>query len=160
MKTIKYKKKQTTARTQYNETTSIDTQDVLNKCKRIVEVADACEKHNIADGKRLYGRNDKMPRQSNGKMNSPKSMCEGVIDNFNNGQYNISDPQIKGLSESFNVAHDIIEDFEQTIFEEVTTLPKLSMPSNIEQDPGTTFGDLFGYSVEEVRVTKIYRKQK
>lgn len=157
-KTIPFKQKPKTSGTVYNETTSTDTKYVLNKCKRVVEVADACEQHGITEGQRLFSRNGNMPKQSTGKMNSPKSMCQGVIDNFNDGQYNLSDPQIKGLAEAFTVANDIIDNFDEIVFEKVSELPKLSLPTTITEQ--STFGDLFGDDVEEVHVTKIYRRKK
>jgi len=145
MKKIPYKKKATTANTQYNQTTSTDLKHILNECKRLVEVATECERQGITDGKKLYSNNGIMPRQSSGKMNSPKTMCEGVIDNFNKGQYDLSDPQMKGITESFRVAHDVIEDFEEVVFEEVTNLPKLNSTKVFDTStiPDSTLSDLW-----------------
>lgn len=156
MKTIVYKKKQTNAQTQYNETLSKDLKWVLQQCKRIVELAETCEQEEIEEGARLYSRNGDLPRQKTGKMNTCKSMCQGVIENFDNGQYDLSEKQIEGLTIAFNVAHDIIDEFEAVVFEEVQTLPKLksTLPPPIEELP-PNFGDLF--DVEEL-VVKYKRK--
>ena len=153
-KTINYKKKHTTANTQYNETTSWDLAWILEQAERLVETATACEQHNVKEGSRLYTRNGNMPKQSTGKMNSPKTMCEGVIDNFHKGQYDLTEKQMTGLQEAFNVGNDIIEDFDSVIFEE-GDLPKLrsKLPAPLE-NALTTFESLFDHFSVNITFTK------
>lgn len=156
MKTIPYKKKTTTANTQYNQTTSSDLKHILNDCNRVVEVATECERQGIMDGKKLYSNNGIMPRQSSGKMNSPRSMCEGIIENFNKGQYDLSDKQMQGITESFRVASEIINDFEEVTFEEVDTLPKLNSTRTFDTSAinETTLSEL--WEIETI----TFRKKK
>ena len=147
MRKIPYKKKQTKASTQYNETLSTDLKYILSESKRIVEVATECERMGVTEGKRLYDRNPSLSKQSTGKMNSVKSMCEGIIDNFNNSQYDLSDPQIKSLEVAFKVASEIIEDFEEVSFELVHSLPKIKnstvFDTSLLDSVGSTLSDLF-----------------
>ena len=154
MKIIPYRKKTTTATTQYNETTSWDLAWILDQAQRLVQTAADCEKHKIPEGSRLFSRNGNMPKQSTGKMNSPKSMCEGVIENFNKGQYDLSDKQMTGLTEAFKVGNEIIEDFDEVEFTE-GTLPKLRslLPRSIDSAL-STFETLFDKFTVTIDVTK------
>lgn len=156
MRKIPYIKKRTTANTEYRQTTSSDTKWVLEQCKRLVEVAQACEANGIKEGAALNAPNPKMPRMSNGKRNSASTMCEGVIDNFNQGQYDLSNKQCDGVEEAFRIGSDVIDNFEEVTFEEVTSLPKLqSSKAPIPETCNSVFSDLF----EVECVTVVYRKK-
>lgn len=154
MKTIYYRKKVTTADTQYNETTSWDLAWILDQCERLVQLATECEKQKIVEGLRLYTRNGLMPKQSSGKMNSPKSMCEGVIDNFHKGQYDLSEKQMTGLTEAFRVGCELIEDFDEVDFQE-GSLPKLrsKLPPAVD-NALSTFESLFEHFNVSINLTK------
>lgn len=154
MRSINYKKKVTTANTQYNETTSWDLAWILSQSQRLIQTATDCEIHKVSEGSRLFTRNGNLPKQSSGKMNSPKSMCEGVLDNFHKGQYDLSDKQMQGIEESFKVANEIIEDFEQVEFIE-GELPKLrsKLPAPLESAL-TTFESLFDNFNISINFTK------
>ena len=159
-KSIAFKKKHTTANTQYNETNTSDLKHVLEQSQRIVDVATMCEQQGVIEGQRLYSSNGIMPRQSSGKMNSCKSMCEGVLENFTKGQYTLSEKQMEGLTEAFKVASEVIEDFEDITFTEVDELPKIKskpVDPNILKEINTTFSDLWDWEVESVTLTR--RKQ-
>lgn len=156
MKQIQYKLKHTNANTQYVETTSSDTKWILAQCQRLIQVAIACEVNNITEGQRLFTRNGMMPRMSNGKMNTCRTMCEGILDNFHEGQYNLTDKQMHGLTEAFKVGNEIIEDFEDIMFKEVTDLPKLRTSTLPTESPTeSTLSDLF--DIESITVT--YKKR-
>ena len=153
MKIIPYKSKVTNANTNYKETRFVDTKWVLDQCKTLVLVADT-------EGDRLLALNPKMPKQSTGHRNSPKSMCEGVIDNFNNGQYNFSDKTMQGITESFRIGEELIEDFEAVEFVEVDTWPKISVPKTPEVSTSeNTFTDLFDIESIVVNTTTVYKRK-
>ena len=148
MKTIPYINKDTKASTQYRKTTKQDIDWVLTQCKRIAQVAPISDE--------LRTPNPKMPRMSAGGRNTPESMCKGVIDNFNAGQYDLSDKQCTGLEEAFRIGEEVIEDFEGVVFEQVDVLPKMKSVVQVPTEPPGTFGDLF--DIESITVT--YRKHK
>lgn len=159
MKIIPYIKKQTNANTQYNCTTSTDTNWVLAQSKRLVDVATDCISHGIKEGMVLDQSNPKLPRMSTGKRNSPKSMCEGVVDNFNHGQYDLSDKQMEGLAEAFRIGNEIINDFEEVEFNEVEHLPKITHPvTEMNNIKNTIFADLFDLSQYEVDSIVLRKK--
>lgn len=140
-------RKFTTANTTYYETSRSDTSSILNQCRDIVEMDNQLknqtdqELYNIH--KKFNTANKQMPGKSasyGGGPNNVRSMCEGVIDNFNDGQYNVSNKTVKGLSEAFRVAASVFETFEEFDFEEVSSLPK----SDRMVDGGDVFNSLFG----------------
>jgi len=144
MRKIPYIKKRTTANTEYRQTARTDTRWVIDQCKRLVEVAQACVKNGIIEGAALNAPNPKMPRMSSGNRNSASTMCEGVVENFNQGQYDLSNKQCDGLEEAFRIGSNVIEDFEEVIFEEVTSLPKLqSSKAPVPETCNSVFSDLF-----------------
>jgi len=150
MKHVPYVNKHTQAGTQYRKTTSQDLNVVLDTCKQVAAVAGL----NIPEVQSLNHPNPKMPRMSNGTRNTCATMAEGVIDNFNNGQYDLSDKQCDGITEMTRIAEDIIDGIEQIVFVEVGVLPKIKPPI-IESTPEGTFSDLF--DVESITVT--YRRK-
>ncbi len=158
---IPYKNKTTTAGTQYRQTTSQDTNWVLEQCKQLSHVAAECEKHKLKEGAALNHPNPYLPKMSTGRRNTPATMCDGVVDNFNQGQYDLSDKQMDGLKEAFRICNNIIEDFEQVEFEEVVSLPKIRSTSAPLPHPldNTVFGDLFDLSQYEVDTITLRRKQ-
>ena len=139
---VPYINKKTTAGTQYRQTTKQDLNRVLEQCKTLVQVAP----YDPA----LQTPSAKMPRMSNGKRNTPETMCQGVIDNFNSGQYDLSDKQCDGLTEAFRIGEQIIEDFETVEFEEVTSLPKIR-PTATPAPVDDVFGSLF--DIDSITVT-------
>jgi hypothetical protein len=154
MKTIKYKKKETNANTQYVEVNPTDLDFILNQCKQLVDVATQCKEHKIKEGDDFFKPSVLMPKQSTGKRNTAESMCSGVIDNFSSGQRDLTEKTMTGLHEAFKVGEAIIEDFHSVEFEECDSLPKLSAP--VIESKGTTMEDLF--DIESITVT--YRKKQ
>ena len=132
MRNIKYVKKNVKAGTEYRSTSKDDLNMVLDQCRRIIEVTNACEKDSNKDlqnaSSKLNSRNPNIPRQSGGKVNSVKTMCEGTLDNFANGQYDLSIKTCAGVQEAFRIAASIFDEFEEVTFEEVIELPKLVAP--------------------------------
>ncbi len=140
MKTVPYINKATTAGTQYRKTRKQDTDWILSQCKTIVD----CSPYDD----RLTAPNPRMNRQSTGKRNSVATICQGVIDNFNTGQYDLSDKQMPSLEEAFRVGEEVIENIESVIFEEVTSLPKINpvaAPSSNAVE--SVFEDLFEITI-------------
>jgi hypothetical protein len=125
MKTIPFVKKQTGASTQYNQITSSDLNWLLSQSKRLVDVANDCANSGVKEGQALNQPNPNLPRQSSGTRNSPKSMCDGINDNFNKGQYDLSSKQMDGLVESFRIGESVIDNFDSIEFNEVDKLPKI-----------------------------------
>lgn len=127
-----YVKKNVKANTEYRSTSRDDLDMVLEQCKQIVSVTNECSRSNNKDllhaAATLNSRNPKIPRQSGGKVNSAKSMCEGVLDNFKNGQYDLSIKTCIGVQEAFRVASVIFDNFEEVTFTEVDSLPRLVAP--------------------------------
>jgi len=159
-KQIQYKLKQTSANTQYVETTSSDTKWILQQCRHLIQVAMACEVNNITEGQRLFTRNGYMPRMSNGKMNTCRTMCEGIIDNFAEGQYDLTEKQMIGLTEAFKVGNDIIENFDSIEFKQVDELPKLRIREVPEVSrPPSTFSTLFDIDPNIDSITVTYKKR-
>jgi hypothetical protein len=154
MKHIPYIKKITTASTEYRQMLPTDVDWVLEQCKKLHEIASVCKKNGIREGDRLNTKNPKIPRMGTGGINTCSSICEGVIDNLNGSQYNLSAPQCDGLEEAFRIGEDLIEDFESVVFEQVDKLPKMTLPG-IPDISGSTLGDLF--DVDTIVVT--YRKR-
>ncbi len=155
MITIPFKRKQTHANTQYVETKSQDLKWILQQCRRLVELSEACIAEDIKEGLPLHSRNGNLPKQHSGKMNSCQSFCEGILDNFNNGQYDLTERQLEGLTEAFAVVNRLAEEFEAVIFEEVKELPKLKSIIPPPEDILEKFSDLF--EVEEITIN--YKKR-
>ena len=154
--------KQVNANTQYRQLTNADQRLILDQCKNIVDVVDVCINMGHPEDAANLTRNDPfIPRQGTGKSNSCYSMCAGVLDNFNKGQYNLSDKQCNGLERAFTIANKEINGIEEIEFEEVTSLPKLSPPkvAPVSEVPtlmsSAVFSDLF--DVESITIT--YRKK-
>ena len=126
-----------------HDTSSSDLKWVLDQCKRLVEVANACEVNNIKEGDRLLRSNPLIPRMSSGKVNSPRTMCEGLQKNFSTGQRDLTDKQCTGIQEAFRIGNEVINDFDSVTFEEVDQLPKLTAPTVHTIEEGSTFEDLF-----------------
>ena len=155
MLTIPYKRKPTHANTQYVETRSQDQKWILQQARRLIELADLCEKEDVPEGLPLVTRNGNLPKQKTGKMNSCRTFCEGIIDNFNNGQYDFTEKQLEGITEAFAVVNRLAEEFEAVTFEEVRELPKLKSlipPPDILFEK---FSDLF--EIEEITIN--YKKR-
>lgn len=148
MKTIPYIKKLTTAGTQYIGTSLQDTEFILTQCNTISRLAPYVPRLMIAHPNYL--------KQSTGKHNTPQSLCEGIIDNFNSGQYDFSLKQCEALKLVFAIGEEEIEDFHTVEFEEVPKLPKLKAlaPVVASEQKGTTMSDLF--DIESITV--VYRK--
>ncbi len=158
-RSVPYIKKVTQANTEYRKSTSADTNWILAHCKRLVSVANDCANAGIKEGAALNAPNPKMPRMSTGQHNTPKSMCEGVVDNFTRGQYDLSNKQCDGLVEAFRIGNDIIEDFEEVEFNEVAVLPKLVSVIEMNNIDNTVFSDIFDLSQYEVDTITL-RKRK
>jgi hypothetical protein len=91
-----------------------------------------------------------LPKQSTGKRNSCHTWCQGIIDNFKDSQYDLTEKQCDGLEAVFRTAFSIIEDFDTVEFSEVTDLPKIRI---VEQPVcRTTFGDLFDQVELTIRI--------
>lgn len=155
MKVIPYKNKPRPqgTNTTYRELTKEDQRFVKEQCKTIIDVDDVCKHSSDPElqkvHKTLNAPNNKMPRRSpayGGGKNSARSMAEGIIDNFNKGQYNISHIQMPGLEEAFRVASGILNSVEEVEFEEVTSLPK-PKPVYTPDTSDTTFEDLFEITI-------------
>lgn len=148
MKKILHKLKSTSAGTTYHDMLTADKKWLLDQAERLAQVGNGCNSINAVEGERLYKTNPNLPRQGNGKMNSPTTMCEGIVDNIRKGtQRDLTDKQLKGLEEAFRVGSEVINDFEAVTFEEVSTLPKLpSNPLPVDTS-GSTFNDLFEITV-------------
>jgi hypothetical protein len=151
---IPYKSTVTNSNANYRQTLSQDTKWVLDQCKTLVQVAEACIKEGIKEGDRLTHTNPNIPRQGTGKVNSCHTMCQGVLDNFNTHQRDMTDKTMAGITEAFRVGEEVINDFEDVVFEEVDKLPKIYAPQDTIPT-GTTLGDLF--EIETVTVT--YRRK-
>ena len=137
MRTVKYVNKQTSAKTQYRKCSSEDLRWILAQCQRIVEVAEL----NIQDVINLNTSRPDLPRQGTGKRNTCHTLCQGIIDNFRESQYDLTARQCDGIERVFRTAFNIIDDFDTVEFVEVNDLPKIRV---IEQPVcRTTFSDLF-----------------
>jgi hypothetical protein len=137
MKTVEYVKKSTSANTEYRWCRSQDLRWILSQSGRIVELAELLSE----DVVRFNLARPDLPRQGSGKRNSIHTLCQGIIDNFAGGQYDLTARQCEGLEVAFRVAEEMIEDFEAVEFREVVALPK--MTSCVREVPNTTFPDLF-----------------
>ena len=144
MRNIKYVKKNVRAATEYRSTSKDDLNWVLEQCRKLIRVADACEQSTNRDllnaALVLNTRIPGIPRQSGGKTNSARSMCEGTLENFSQGQYDLSIKTCAGLEEAFRIAANIFDEFEGVVFEEVVELPRLVAPVAEVESP---FGDLW-----------------
>ena len=149
MRKIPIKRKITTAGTTYYDMDKDDKKFILDQCKTLVEVDDMIK--NDDEMKHIsqeLNRPDRtMKRKSNGKLNSPRSMCEGVYDNIAKGtQRDFSDPQIDGLEKAFKCAADNdIQGIEGVVFDEVSKLP--TKPASTQPTEKTTFNDLFEINI-------------
>ena len=169
----------------YYKTTSVDTKFVLKQCKEIVDLYDLLVNETdvmstciIND---LTNPNKKLPKLSQangGGYNSPYSMCKGVIDNFNTGQYFFTYKQAPGLELAFKLALDNFSKhltadsytLEEISFYEVSTLPVTAslnrstvVPVQQETitnvpDTSTTFGDLFEVVMVQQPIFEVRRK--
>lgn len=88
-----------------------------------------------------------LPRKGNGTRNSCLSIAEGIIDNFNHGQWSLSAPQCDLIEKSFSKIHDLIDEFDNVEFEEVTALPSKKTFTPIVEEDITTFSQLFEIEV-------------
>lgn len=122
---VPYIKKQVNAGTEYRKMNSSDQKWILSQAKKLSDIAIACDRDKVEEGMPLNTPNPLMPRMSTGKRNTPGTICSGVLDNFNKGQYDLTGKQCDGLQEAFRIGCTVIEGFEEVEFEEVTTLPKI-----------------------------------
>ena len=141
MKKIPYVSRVTNSNANYKKTLTSDTNWVLEQCKQLVQVAGL----GVIEVAALNTKNPNIPKQSSGRPNTPKSMCEGVIDNFNNSQYDLTDKTMQGVQEAFRIGADIINDFEEVDFHEVDKLPKIPKPIiEVDSIPNNSmYEDLF-----------------
>lgn len=139
------------ANTQYVETTSMDTEFILDQCDIITQMAKYIPVLNIKHPKYLK----QTPPLGTGH-NTAATLCEGMLHNFKNGQYTFSLKQLEALVDVFKLGEDNIEGFEAIVIAEVPKLPKLRVPV-VEEQSGTTIGELFdlsGYEPTSIIFTK------
>lgn len=132
------------ANTQYVETTTMDTEFILDQCDIITQMAKYIPVLNIKHPKYLK----QTPPLGTGH-NTAATLCEGMLHNFKNGQYTFSLKQLEALVEVFKLGEDNIQGFESIVIEAVPKLPKLKVPKNLET-PTSTIGELF--DVESIMV--------
>lgn len=147
MRNIPYLRKVTQAQTEYRDIRKHDIAWILEQCRNIVLVANQLDSsyQNIIDN--LNRPNLLIPKQSTGKRNTVITFCEGIIKNFSHGQYNLSAKGCQGIQEAFRVASEDLE-IETVEFEEVQTLPKISIPENL---PKSAIEDFF--DIESITIT-------
>lgn len=135
MRTVPFSTKDTTAGTVYCQTNIIDRNAVLEQCKTIVDFDNKCatESPIVSSilNRPLKGVIRKSVRHGGG-YNSARSICEGIVDNFNKGQYDFSLPQLTAIEEAFKVAHGILPDFWEVNFEPTTELLRIKV-KKVEQ---------------------------
>lgn len=152
MRTIKYKNKNTTAGTQYRSISKNDRNWVLDQCRTVSGLVDVCAKTSefpLCDiGVELTAATITLPRQSTGKRNSVKSFVDGVLTNFQTGQYDLSDKTMAGVTESFMQASAHFTSVDAVEFVEESVVPTSTEKSVME--------DLF--DIESITVT--YKRKK
>ena len=147
--------KVTEAKTQYRQIRQFDLDWILEQCKDIVAVTKGLTAEYKSIKEDLEKPRVLLPKLSTGGRNSAFSMCEGVVENFSKGQYNLTDKQCDGLVEAFRVANEYYE-VDTVEFDEVVNLPKLPLKSpKVTEMPTSTIGDFF--DIESITVT--YRKK-
>lgn len=159
MKTIQYRVKSTTAGTEYRQTTSWDSNWILAQCQMLAEVARDCQQFNISEGLALNTPRPDLPKMSSGRRNTPATLCQGIVDNFNQGQYNLSNKQMEGLVVAFKIASELADGFEAVEFEEVTTLPKIPINTAKKESQLTTLTELFDFENWEVDSVTLKRRK-
>lgn len=133
MRTVPFTTKNTTAGTVYCRTLPTDRDAVLEQCKTIVDFDDECATESPIVSSILNRPIKNITRKSlkhGGGYNSARSVCEGVVDNFNKGQYDFSVPQLTAIEEAFKVAHGVLTDFWEIDWDPVSVLPKLKLEDN------------------------------
>lgn len=108
--------------TTYHQLRVEDRKSLLEDCKMLVDFTNECKKHNDPVWMTLEAGTPKMPRRSaayGGGRNSAYSICEGIIENFKKGQYDISHKQMPAIVEAFRIAHNALEEFDEIDFKEV-----------------------------------------
>lgn len=129
----------------YWRTTTQDSAFILKQCELIQLLAPYIPKLNIKHPKYL--------KQSTGAHNTAASLCEGILENFNKSQFDLSEKQCGALVDVFKIGVDEIEDFQPVEFEEVDKLPKIKPP--VQEDWSALPPDLF--DIESVTV--VYKKK-
>lgn len=160
MKTIPYIKKTTTAHTEYRKISDADRKWVLDQCQAIKDFVDTAK--NMTDPSIRAIVNDLtkadkgMPWRSpkhGGGANNPYSMSDGTLDNFKSGQYDLSDKTCKGLEKAFATASKHLNNIEDVVFNETTSLPVVPKATTPKvESVGTTFTQLFDIEIS-VKVT-------
>jgi len=152
MRKIPYRNKPRPAGTYttYRETTKEDLDYVRDSLQKIVDRDDMCRQSRNPDlvkvSEELNRPNRAMPGRSRahgGGPNSARSMAEGVLDNFKQGQFDISHRQMPGIQEAINTASDLFNDIDPVVFEEVARLPSTASTVKTESQSNTTFDSIF-----------------
>lgn len=157
MRVIKYLNKATTAKTQYREISKENERWILDSCKQIVKWVDElkqCENQTeeVQDAiMELTARRSRMPKRSQeygGGYNSVYTMCEGTVENFKHGQYNLSSKTMKGLEEAFKIANRVSNgEIDEVWFDESNTLKD----ENTKPITRTTYSDLFEILIPKLK---------
>lgn len=171
MRTIKYTKRSTSAKTIYVDVSRSDLQDILEQCQTIIDFDNECQKSNKIVSDIINRPMRDVIRQSSahgGGYNTPRIAAEGIIENFRKGQFTLSKLQLPVIEKTFSIMNGILPDFWEVQFEESTmsysefqTTFNVKPPVKKEepkiQSMIETFFDLDPL-VESVTVT--YRKKK
>jgi hypothetical protein len=86
-------------------------------------------------------------------------MADGVIENFKQGQYDISHRQMPGIEEAIRTASELFTDIEAVVFEEVDELPK-KKPAAAAAPAPDTFNDLFEIEIVQPMIVRLKPRQK
>ena len=156
MKQIKYKVRPPTSNDSAirHEMSDSDLLWILRQCKEVNKFVELCKLYYSPGYTRLISSNPNMPKQTPPYgigHNSVKTMCEGLLRNFETGQFSMSDKSCTGIQEAFRVVNELDESFEAVEFIDVDKIP-LNPSSELS---GTTLPDLF--DIESIMVT--YRKK-
>ena len=142
MRTILYVKKETKANTEYRLMSRQDLDWLFTKMNQILSVCQYKQTGSVCDrgsslplNERFTMKYPTLPRMSTGIQNSIQSFCEGIISNFKNQsktglQRDLSNKQCDGLQIVFQVANQLIADFDEVEFVEADALPKLKAPTD------------------------------
>jgi hypothetical protein len=149
--------------TVYRETVKDDLDYIQDCLEKIVERDDVCRRCQEPELKEISQRlnqpNAQMPRRSaqhGGGRNSARSMADGVIENFKQGQYDISHRQMPGIEEAIRTASELFTDIEAVVFEEVDELPK-KKPAAAAAPAPDTFNDLFEIEIVQPMIVRLKR---
>lgn len=155
---IKYTVRSTSAGTEYRDVHPEDKKWLFQQLHNVVDFTTALAASSDPTSQTMHsalilGRS-KIPRKGNGSGNSITSAAQGIIDNFNSGQYTLSRPQCDIITKAFAEMVSIIPDWEQVEWEQAASVQSIK-PLHPSQaaDPGI-FETLFDLSEYEIVIRK------